>query len=151
RLGDDPRRVANAGAADIAVIKCTPLGGVRRALRVAEQVGLPCVVSSALETSVGLAAQLALAAALPELDFACGLGTLSLLAGDVVGSTASLQPVQGYLRVPRSAPTPDTTLLDTYAVTAAQRRRWWRARLARAYAALHEAYPHEGWVIPGYA
>jgi o-succinylbenzoate synthase len=151
RRGDDPRQVAIAGAADIAVIKCTPLGGVRRALRVAEQVGLPCVVSSALETSVGLAAQLALAASLPELDFACGLGTLSLLAGDVVGSTASLRPAQGYLPVPRRAPTPDTTLLDTYAVTAAQRRRWWRTRLARAHAALLEAYPREGWVIPGYA
>jgi o-succinylbenzoate synthase len=151
RRGDDPRRVATAGAADIAVIKCTPLGGVRRALRVAEEIGLPCVVSSALETSIGLAAQLALAAALPELEFACGLGTLSLLAGDVVGSTASLRPVQGYLPVPRKPPTPDLTLLDTYAVTATQRQQWWRARLARAHAALHEAYPHEGWVIPGYA
>jgi O-succinylbenzoate synthase len=135
RRGDDPRRVAIAGAADIAVIKCTPLGGVRRALRVAEQVGLPCVVSSALETSVGLAAQLALAAALPELDFACGLGTLSLLGGDVVGDTASLRPMQGYLPVPRKPPTPDATLLDTYALTAVQRQQWWRARLVRAHAA----------------
>ena len=151
RRGADPRRVAIAGAADIAVIKCTPLGGVRRALRVAEEVGLPCVVSSALETSVGLAAQLALAAALPELDFACGLGTLSLLAGDVVSSTASLRPVQGYLPVPRRPPVPDTTQLDTYAVPAEKRQQWWRARLARAHAALPEAYPHEGWVSPGYA
>jgi O-succinylbenzoate synthase len=151
RRGDDPRRIVKAGAADIAVIKCTPLGGVRRALRVAEEVGLPCVVSSALETSVGLAAQLALAAALPELDFACGLGTLSLLAGDVVGGTASLRPVQGYLPVPGKPPTPDATLLDAFAVTAAQRQQWWRARLARAHAALHEAYPHERWVLPGYA
>jgi hypothetical protein len=79
RRADDPLRVAVAGAADIAVIKCTPLGGVHRSLRVAEAAGLPCVVSSALETSVGLATQLALAGALPELDFACGLGTLSLL------------------------------------------------------------------------
>ncbi|HEX6405237.1 MAG TPA: o-succinylbenzoate synthase [Pseudonocardiaceae bacterium] len=151
RRGADSRRVAIAGAADIAVIKCTPLGGVRRALRVAEEVGLPCVVSSALETSVGLAAQLALAAALPELDFACGLGTLSLLAGDVVSSTASLRPVRGYLPVPRRPPAPDATLLDTYAVPTEKRQQWWRARLARAHAALPEAYPHEGWVLPGYA
>src|SRR5262249_51753333 len=73
-----PAAVALAGAADLAIIKCTPLGGVRRALRVAAAVGLPCVVSSALETGVGLAAQLALAGALPSLDLACGLGTLSL-------------------------------------------------------------------------
>ena len=55
RRADDPLRVAVAGAADVAVLKCAPLGGVRRALRVAEAAGLPCVVSSALETSVGLA------------------------------------------------------------------------------------------------
>ena len=74
RRAEDPMRVAVAGAADVAVIKCTPLGGVRRSLQVAEAAGLPCVVSSALETSVGLAAQLALAGALPELDFACEAG-----------------------------------------------------------------------------
>src|SRR6185312_8525798 len=83
RRADDPLRVALADAADVAVLKCTPLGGVRRALQVAQAAGLPCVVSSALETSVGLAAGLALAAALLELPFACGLGTLSLLDGDV--------------------------------------------------------------------
>src|SRR5436190_93913 len=96
RRAEDPLRVAVAGAADVAVIKCTPLGGVRRSLQVAEAAGLPCVVSSALETSVGLAAQLALAGALPELDFACGLGTLSLLDGDVVAGDAALRPVDGY-------------------------------------------------------
>lgn len=56
RRAEDPMRVAVAGAADVAVIKCTPLGGVRRSLQVAEAAGLPCVISSALETSVGLAA-----------------------------------------------------------------------------------------------
>jgi O-succinylbenzoate synthase len=55
RRAEDPMRVALAGAADIAVLKCAPLGGVRRALEVAEACGLPCVVSSALQTSVGLA------------------------------------------------------------------------------------------------
>ena len=89
RRADDPLRVAVAGAADVAVLKCTPLGGVRRALRVAEAAGLPCVVSSALETSVGLAAELALAGALPELDFACGLGTLALLDGDLVADAVA--------------------------------------------------------------
>lgn len=128
RRAADPLRVALAGAADIAVIKCTPLGGVWRSLRVAEAAGLPCVVSSALETSVGLAAGLALAGALPELDFACGLGTLSLLAGDVV--TESLRPVDGYLPVPRRPPAPDPALLERYAADA-DRAGWWRARLDR--------------------
>ena len=74
-----------AGAADIVMLKVQPLGGVRAAMRVAEACGLPVVVSSAVDTSVGLAAGVALAAALPELPYACGLGTMSLLAGDVTG------------------------------------------------------------------
>ncbi|MBV9313680.1 MAG: o-succinylbenzoate synthase [Pseudonocardia sp.] len=131
RRAEDPLRVAVAGAADVAVIKCTPLGGVRRSLRVAEAAGLPCVVSSALETSVGLAAQLALAGALPELDFACGLGTLSLLEGDVVSGAASLRPVDGYMPVPRVPPTPDSALLDTYELTDSHQAARWRDRLAR--------------------
>ncbi len=114
RRADDPLRVAVAGAADVAVIKATPLGGVRRSLAVAEAAGLPCVVSSALETSVGLAAQVALAGALPELDFACGLGTLSLLDGDAVSGPGSLRAVDGYLPVSRTPPAPDPELLDTY-------------------------------------
>ncbi|HXT42874.1 MAG TPA: o-succinylbenzoate synthase [Pseudonocardiaceae bacterium] len=131
RRAEDPLRVAVAGAADVAVIKCTPLGGVRRSLQVAEAARLPCVVSSALETSVGLAAQVALAGALPELDFACGLGTLSLLDGDVVPDAASLRPVDGYLAIPRTPPTPDPALLDTYELTDPEQAAWWRDRLAR--------------------
>ncbi|WP_225725858.1 MULTISPECIES: o-succinylbenzoate synthase [unclassified Nocardia] len=129
RRAEDPLRVAVAGAADIAVIKCTPLGGVRRALRVAAAAGLPCVVSSALETSVGLAAQLALAAALPELEFACGLGTLSLFTGDLV--TDSLRQVDGYLTVPRTAPTPDPGLIEKYRHPDPERVDWWHRRLNR--------------------
>jgi O-succinylbenzoate synthase len=105
RKAEDPLKVAVSGAADIAVIKVAPLGGVRRALEVAEACGLPCVVSSALETSVGMAAGVALAAALPELDYACGLATLSLFEGDVTSD--SLVPVDGYLPVLTKAPVPD--------------------------------------------
>ena len=71
-------------SADIVVLKVQPLGGVWPALEVAERAGLPAVVSSALETSVGISAGLALAAALDELPYACGLATVALLAGDVV-------------------------------------------------------------------
>lgn len=128
RRAEDPLRVAVSGAADIAVLKVAPLGGVRRALQVAEACGLPCVISSAVETSVGLAAGLALAGALPELDFACGLGTLSLLTSDVVEE--SLRPVDGWLPVPRSAPAPDLDLLGAVEADAATRKRW-LDRLAR--------------------
>jgi O-succinylbenzoate synthase len=85
RRAEDPLAVRAAGAADIVVLKAQPLGGVRAALAVADGCGLPVVVSSAVETSVGLAAGLALAAALPELRYACGLATASLLTGDVTG------------------------------------------------------------------
>ncbi|GAA4537335.1 o-succinylbenzoate synthase [Amycolatopsis samaneae] len=129
RRAEDPLKVAVAGAADIAVLKVAPLGGVRRALEVAEACGLPCVVSSAVDTSVGLAAGLALAGALPELGFACGLGTISLLAGDV--STGSLSPVDGQLPVPRHAPEPD--LADAVAAPP-ELASDWRDRLARVRA-----------------
>lgn len=137
RRAEDPLKVAVAGAADIAVIKCTPLGGVRRSLEVAQAAGLPCVISSALETSVGLAAQLALAGALPELDFACGLGTLSLMTGDVVPETASFLPIGGYLPVPRTPPTPDPALLERYRLDDPSQEQWWRDRLTRTWELLH--------------
>src|SRR5690606_23048984 len=70
-------------------------------LDIAERIGLPVVVSSAVETSIGLAAGLALAAALPELPYACGLATTSLLDGDVV--TSPLVPVDGRLPVGRQS------------------------------------------------
>lgn len=129
RRAEDPMRVVLAGAADLAVIKVAPLGGVRRALRIAEVTSLPIVVSSAVDSAVGLAAGLALAGALPTLDHACGLGTASLLVGDV--STQSMAPVQGRLPVPRRAPDP-----DRFAEFAAgpETRRFWLARLARVAA-----------------
>jgi len=126
RRADDPMRVALAGAADIAVIKVAPLGGVRRALAIAERCGLPCVVSSAVETSVGLAAGLALAGALPELDFACGLGTISLLTADVVDTP--YRPVDGWLPVPTTPPEPVTVTADPDTTMR------WRDRLRRVSA-----------------
>ena len=124
RKAEDPLKVRAAGAADIVMVKVQPLGGVRAALRVAEACGLPVVVSSAVDTSVGLAAGVALAAALPELPYACGLGTMSLLAGDVTASP--LTPEAGELPVRRPP------------VDAGQLARWetdpapWRERAAAA-------------------
>lgn len=131
RRAEDPLRVAVAGAADLAVIKCAPLGGVRRALRVAEAAGLPCVVSSALETSVGLAAELALAGALPELGFACGLATTALLRGDLVADDDVVRPVDGYVRVPAAPPQPDPDRLAAFEQRDPARTRWWLDRLDR--------------------
>lgn len=111
RLAADPLEVAERGAADVIVLKVQPLGGVERAVGLAQRSGLPAVVSSALETSVGIAAGLAAAAALPQLDFACGLGTVSLFIGDVV--VDSLLPTAGEIQVRR--PEPDPALLERFA------------------------------------
>jgi o-succinylbenzoate synthase len=124
RRAADPLRVRAAGAADIVVIKVQPLGGVASALRVAEACGLPAVVSSAVETSVGLAAGVALAAALPELGYACGLGTLSLLTGDVTADP--LAPRAGQLPVRR--PDIDPERLTRWETDPAP----WRERAAAA-------------------
>jgi O-succinylbenzoate synthase len=99
RGAEDPYRVRDLDAADVAVLKVQPLGGVRACLRIAADIGMPVVVSSALESSVGIAAGVALAAALPELPFACGLATVQLLTDDVVYDP--LLPVAGELPVVR--------------------------------------------------
>jgi o-succinylbenzoate synthase len=125
RRAADPYRVRDLDAADVAVLKVQPLGGVRACLRIAEDIGLPVVVSSALETSVGIAAGLALAGALPELPYACGLATVQLLTADVVGEP--LRPVDGVL--PVRAPAVDPHALDMLAA-APDRVAHWEARLA---------------------
>ena len=99
RRADDPYRVRDLDAADVAVLKVQPLGGVGACLRIAEDIELPVVVSSALETSVGISAGLALAATLPALPYACGLATVQLLGHDLVQQP--LLPVDGALPVVR--------------------------------------------------
>lgn len=126
RKAEDPLRVAVEGAADIVVLKVAPLGGVAKALEVAEACGLPVVVSSALDTSVGISAGVALAAALPELPYACGLATTSLMAGDVVRD--SLDGHGGFLTPRRIVPEP--ALLRELAAPD-DRQQWWRERLRR--------------------
>jgi len=110
RLADDPIAAARAAEVDVVIVKVAPLGGVRRALAVAEAAGVPAVVSSALDTSIGLMAGLALAAALPELPFACGLGSGLLLASDLV--ERPLVPVDGWLEVRTVEPA--RTLVETH-------------------------------------
>jgi O-succinylbenzoate synthase len=131
RKAEDPLRVRDLEAADIVVVKVAPLGGVRSALAVVEACGLPAVVSSALDTSVGIAAGVALAAALPSLEHACGLGTVALLAGDVCA--APLVPVDGALTVGRVVV--DPARLEQFAAPA-DRVAWWSERLAVAHGEL---------------
>lgn len=120
RRAEDPLRVARAEAADVLVMKAQPLGGVRRCLDLADQAGLPVVVSSALETSIGLSAGLALAGAQPELEHACGLGTATLLTGDLVARP--LHAEDGKLPVTR--PVPDEELLTRHAAGPELTARW---------------------------
>jgi O-succinylbenzoate synthase len=127
RRADDPYKVAELQAADIAVLKVAPLGGVRACLEIAERIGLPVVVSSALETSIGIRAGLALAAALPELPYACGLNTVALLGDDLVEQPLIAR--QGQLAVTDQHVSPDALgrcaagqVTDTF----------WQARLMQA-------------------
>jgi len=110
RLRPDPLEVAEMGAADVLVVKAQPLGGVTRTLDLAARAGIPVVVSSALETSVGIYSGLLVASLLPQLPYACGLGTVALIEGDPTRSP--LVSMNGELEVRR--PEPDPQLLERW-------------------------------------
>ncbi len=120
RRSGDPERVVALEAADIAVLKVQPLGGVRRCLELAERLGLPVVVSSALESSIGLAAGVALAAALPELRYACGLNTATMFTTDVTDEP--LVARDGFITVRTVTPTGSDWQADADAAAAWQER-----------------------------
>ncbi|MXP20445.1 o-succinylbenzoate synthase [Gordonia sp. HNM0687] len=130
RKADDPYRVVAADAADVAIVKVAPLGGMRATLALAESIGLPVVVSSALDSAVGMAAGVAAAAALPSLDHACGLGTGTLFTADVA---EPFVPTVGAV-VPRWFT--DDLDLPVGVHAPAHRARWWRDRLTRCHAIL---------------
>lgn len=131
RKASDPLAVARAGAADVLVVKAQPLGGVTAARGIVAEAGLPCVVSSALDTSVGLGMGAFLAAEAMAPGYAAGLGTAAMFAGDV--TTDPLLPVDGRVAVRRVEP--DGELLDRWAA-APERTAWWEARLRRVHALL---------------
>ncbi|MDQ1607298.1 MAG: o-succinylbenzoate synthase [Microbacteriaceae bacterium] len=136
RKATDPLAVARAGAADILVIKAQPLGGVHAALRIVEEAGLPVVVSSALDTSIGISMGAHLAAAIPALEYDCGLGTAALLAADVTAEP--LLPVAGAIAVQRVEP---SQALLTQHAAGDERRDWWLARLERCYRRIESTQP----------
>jgi O-succinylbenzoate synthase len=133
RKADDPLRVARSGAIDVAVVKVAPSGGVAATLAVAHELaglGVRMVVSSALDTSVGIAAGLAAAGALPDEPLACGLGTVTFFTRDVC--ERPLLPVAGRLPVRASAPVP----LPAPFAADADRAAWWTDRLTRCWRVL---------------
>jgi o-succinylbenzoate synthase len=125
RKADDPLAVVRAGAADIAVLKVAPLGGISALLEIAAQIDIPVVISSALDSAVGIAAGLTAAAALPQLRHACGLGTGRLFVEDVADVEA-LVPVDGFL--PVMPVTPDPARLRALRAPP-ERRQWWIDRV----------------------
>ncbi|SRX92197.1 O-succinylbenzoate synthase [Mycobacterium leprae TN] [Mycobacterium shimoidei] len=127
RKASDPLRVVRAKAADVAVLKVAPLGGVSALLRIAAQIDIPVVVSSALDSAVGIAVGLRAAAALPQLRHACGLGTGGLFVEDVA---EPMTPQDGYLPVGPIAP--DPARLQALAASP-QRRQWWIDRIKACY------------------
>jgi O-succinylbenzoate synthase len=127
RKAEDPLHVVRSGAADVAVLKVAPLGGVARLLDIADQIDVPVVVSSALDSAVGIGRGLLAAGALPELRHACGLGTGGLFVEDVV---EPVTPVDGYL--PVAAVAPDMARLRALAAPP-ERRTWWIDRIKACY------------------
>ena len=126
RKAEDPFAIDLQGAADIVMLKVQPLGGVTRSLAIAEHHGLPAVVSSALESAIGIRYGLELAAALPELHFDCGLATGSLISDDL----AHLSIIDGAIAVDGSTMGDLDIKLESLAV-APDRYEWWKNRAMR--------------------
>jgi len=121
RKSADPFALDLQGAADVVMLKVQPLGGIKRAHAIAEHHNLPVVVSSALESAVGINYGLILAASFEEMNFDCGLGTGSLLTADV----AQLPIVDGKIEISELEPQFDG--LDV----APDRFEWWKNRIMR--------------------
>ncbi|MFN8087946.1 MAG: o-succinylbenzoate synthase [Mycobacterium sp.] len=136
RKAGDPIAVVRAGAADVAVLKVAPLGGVESVLDIAAQIDIPVVISSALDSAVGICAGLVAAGALPRLDLACGLGTGGLFVDDVV---ESLDVVEGALDVVGIEP--DAARLSALAAPG-PRRDWWIARIRACHPYLSSPRPN---------
>ncbi len=132
RRADDPLRVVRAGAADVAVLKVAPLGGMRRVLALAEQIDLRVVISSALDTAVGISAGVATATALATPPLDCGLGTGNLFVADVA---PPIPVVDGALLVGAVVPDGRAPLASD------DRREWWLDRLARVHGLLAAGHP----------
>lgn len=139
RKAEDPLAVDLHDAIDVLLLKVAPLGGIKRSLEIAAHHGKPVVVSSALDSAVGISYGLRLAAALPTLDYACGLGTGALLNSDV----ATLPIVDGAISV--ASVVPEESLIERYSISP-DRLDWWRTRVRETWnAGAEEWVNEEGW------
>ena len=139
RKAKDPFAIDLQGAVDVLMLKVAPLGGITRAREIGAHHKLPMVVSSALDSAVGISYGLQLAASLPSLDYACGLATGQLLSADI----AALPLKNGELAV--HSVSPDADLLAKYAVPV-ERLTWWKERTKRAfYAGAESEIKVRGW------
>jgi len=126
RKAKDPFAISLDGAIDILMLKVSPLGGIKRAMDLASHHKLPVVISSALESAVGISYGLALAARVPRLDYACGLGTSSLFNQDV----SDIPIVNGAIKA-ASYPI-DLKRVERYELKG-ERLEWWRNRISRVW------------------
>ena len=139
RKAADPFAIDLQDAVDVLMLKAAPLGGITQAREIAAHHKLPVVVSSALDSAVGISYGLQLASSLPSLDYACGLATGQLLSADI----AELPLSNGQLEV--NALSPDADLLAKYAVPV-ERLTWWKERTKRAfYAGAESEIKARGW------
>lgn len=128
RDAEDPLARDLTGKADIVVLRVGPMGGVRRALRVADECGLPAVVAAAPQSTIGLCGALALAAVLPDTRYACEIAS-PLMTGDLVGESRVLRPDRGALPVAPMPPGPDPDRVERFSVTDPASVDWWRRRM----------------------
>ena len=126
RKAIDPFEIDLEGAVDVLMLKVSPLGGIDRSLKLAAHHKLPVVVSSALESAVGISHGLRLASVIPDLEYACGLATSALFVSDV----GTIPITNGVMSV--SAPEIDDERLQRFAVSA-DRLEWWRNRISEVW------------------
>ncbi len=126
RKAKDPFAISLYGAIDILMLKVSPLGGIKRAMDLASHHKLPVVISSALESAVGISYGLALAARVPNLDYACGLGTSALFKQDV----SDIPIVNGAIKA--TGYPIDLDRVERYELKG-ERLEWWRNRISRVW------------------
>lgn len=140
RKASDPMSVDLHDAIDVLLLKVAPLGGIKKSMEIAAHHGKPVVVSSALDSAVGISYGLHLAAALPEMNYACGLGTGQLLSADV----ASLPIIGGMISV--DSVEPEKGQIEKYSISP-DRLDWWRERVRETWnAGAKDWILREGWV-----
>ena len=126
RKAKDPFAISLDGSIDVLMLKVSPLGGIKRAMNLASHHKLPVVISSALESAVGISYGLALAASVPQLDYACGLGTSTFFHQDI----SDIKIADGAIKAARYPL--DLDRVKRYRLKG-ERLDWWRNRISRVW------------------